>query len=98
MKRILALAVFLLLDGASTSALADLIPDEPDPVPSGPRDEPVPHGSYDPWNPPQPNSCAANYEDDAILGLAALALLISSVALRRRRVAALDHHNPMPSR
>jgi MYXO-CTERM domain-containing protein len=37
-------------------------------------------------------NCSVSDEDDAMLGFAALALLISGAALRRRR------HSPMPKR
>jgi hypothetical protein len=78
MRRIAALSTFLLLAGGSKPALADLIWDEPPQQPQQP-------GSKNPSQQPgSKKSCAVNYQSDAILGAAALALLVSGMALRRR--------------
>lgn len=77
MRRIAALFLGLLLAGVSTPALADITGNWGDP-PEQPTDK---QPSTDPGS---KKSCAVNYEDDAILGVAALALLVAGVALRRR--------------
>jgi hypothetical protein len=70
MRRIAALSTFLLLAGGSTLARADEPPERPKKN-SGKKSG-------------EKKNCSVSDEDDAMLGLAALALLISSVALRRR--------------
>jgi hypothetical protein len=76
MRRLAALFVFSLLAGVATPAFADLIIDD-----KPPKRPSTPNPSTEPGS---QKSCAVNYESDAILGAAALALLVSGVALRRR--------------
>jgi MYXO-CTERM domain-containing protein len=69
MRRTTALSTFVLLAGVSRPALADEPPERPKKS-AEKKDEKA--------------GCSVSDEDDAMLGLAALALLLSGVALRRR--------------
>ena len=73
MRRLAAVFTFSLLAGTSMPALADVGPEPPPKPEETSNDE---------------DGCSLS-NDAGILGLAALALLISGVALRRRRTAAL---------
>jgi hypothetical protein len=78
MHRLAALFTFVLLAGISMPALADEPPERPKKSSEEKSGE--------------KKNCSVSDEDDAMLGLATLALLISGVALRRRA------HSPMPRR
>jgi uncharacterized protein (TIGR03382 family) len=88
MRRIAALSTFLLLAGHSTLALADIQPDRP----ATSAETPEPTKSAEPTKTAETptksdekkNGCSASDEDNGMLALAALALLLSGVALRRR--------------
>lgn len=73
MRRITAVSTFVLLAGISMPALADEPPERPKKS-SEKKDE----------KKDEKQGCSVSDEDDAMLGLAALALLLSGIALRRR--------------
>jgi hypothetical protein len=81
MRRLAALFTFSLLAAGSTLAHADE-PPERSKKESGKESE---KKSAENKGSDEKKNCSVSDEDDAMLGLAALALLISSVVLRRRK-------------